>query len=221
MILMDAIDLGTMAYREAWRRQEEAHEEVVAGGAERVLLVEHPPVITFGRRGPTPHLLASEQALAEAGVELVCSDRGGDVTFHGPGQLVAYPIVRIADHGLSVGSYVHALERAVIATLGRFGIEGAHADPKAVGVWLGDGPRAEKVCAIGVRIKRGVTLHGLALNVTTDLRYFDLITPCGLAGRGVTSLARLLGERCPAMGDVRLALVEELRRACLRPAARV
>lgn len=205
-------DLGVMAYREAWAVQEAAHADVLCGGAERLLLVEHPPVITFGRRaGVERNLIASGQQLAGLGVEVVQSDRGGDITFHGPGQIVVYPIVRLNDHGLSVGGYVHGIERAVIAALDDFEIA-AHADPKAVGIWTGDGGRDAKVCAIGVRIKRGVSLHGLALNVETDLRYFDLIVPCGLQGRPVTSVRRLLQERTPSMADVKSALVRRIER---------
>src|SRR5215207_1737076 len=116
-------DLGSMPYRDAWAVQERAHAEVLAGGEERLLLVEHPPVITLGRRpGLLKNILSSADALARAGVEVVESDRGGDVTFHGPAQIVAYPIIRLADHRLSVSGYVHRLEDILIATLGRFGV---------------------------------------------------------------------------------------------------
>src|SRR5688500_8579993 len=194
-------DLGTMPYRDAWAAQEAAHADVLDGGAERILLVEHPPVITFGRRpGVERNLIASDAQLATLGVEVVQSDRGGDITFHGPGQIVAYPIVRLNDHTLSVGGYVRALERAAIDTCRAFGVE-ARREDGAVGVWVDDpivGTPA-KICAIGVRIRRGVSLHGLALNVTTDLSYFDLIVPCGLTGRSVTSLERLLGADAPSI----------------------
>src|SRR4051812_18951910 len=213
-------DLGTLAYRDAWRLQEAAHEEVVAGGPERILLVEHPPVITLGRRadrgeagggGVVQHLVASPEYLQQLGVELVQSDRGGDITFHGPGQVVAYPIVRLNDHGLSVGGYVRSLERAVIATLTDFGIA-ARLDESAVGVWVDDDATGTpaKICAIGVRIRRGVSLHGLALNVTTDLNYFNLIVPCGLAGRPVTSVRKLFGESAPTTQRVRETLAPRL-----------
>jgi lipoyl(octanoyl) transferase len=209
-------DLGTMGYRDAWALQERVHAEVVQGGEERVLLVEHPPVITFGRRPGVERNVVAPQALLDArGVETVPSDRGGDVTFHGPGQLVAYPIVRLIDHRLSVGGYVHALERAVIDALAPFDVP-ARKDDCAVGVWTEDPPGSgalAKVCAIGVRVRRGVTLHGLALNVTTDLSYFDLIIPCGLVGRPVTSLQKLLGSRAPGMADVKQALVRALPEA--------
>lgn len=208
---MQTIDLGIMAYRDAWAVQERVWEEVAAGAGERLLLVEHPPVITFGRRGECDrHLLADPAELDRRGVEVVPSDRGGDITFHGPGQLVAYPIIRLSDHRLSVGGYVRALQTAVIATLARFAVAG-ELDPAAVGVWTRQpsGERA-KICAFGVRVKRGISLHGLALNVQTDLNYFQLIVPCGLTGRAVTSLREILGARTPTMGAVKEALGAEL-----------
>jgi len=199
-------DLGQLAYRPAWEYQERVHQRVLEGDEERLLLVEHPPVITFGRRpGVDRNLVASEEQLQQLGVEVVQSDRGGDITFHGPGQLVVYPIVRLADHRLSVGGYVHRLEDVVVATLGEFGIS-AGKDPGAVGIWTEDNCQAAKICAIGVRIRRGISLHGLALNVTTDLRYFNLIVPCGLVGRPVTSLQKMLGDRAPQMAAVKEAL---------------
>jgi lipoyl(octanoyl) transferase len=203
-------DLGTLPYNDAWKLQEEHHARVAEGGQEVILLVEHPPVVTLGRRATAmENLLASSDLLQQRGVELVQTDRGGDITFHGPGQIVAYPIVRLIDHKLSVGGYVHGLEMAVIGTLAAFGI-GACVDPAAVGVWTSHNGKPGKVCAIGVRVKKGITLHGLALNVTTDLSYFDLIVPCGLVGRGVTSLSQLLGEKAPSMDEVKRVLVSQL-----------
>jgi lipoate-protein ligase B len=204
-------DLGLMPYRDAWAVQERAHAEVLEGGEEQLLLVEHPPVITLGRRGSVPaHLLATPEALARAGVELVQSDRGGDITFHGPGQVVAYPIVRLNDHRLSVGGYVRKLETAIIDSLADVGI-GARREEGAVGIWCDAGANSgAKVCAIGVRIKRGVSLHGVALNVTTDLNYFNLIVPCGLAGRPVTSVSKILGDASPPIERVRQVLANRL-----------
>jgi lipoate-protein ligase B len=207
---MNTIDIGQLAYRLAWEEQERVHASVVAGGEEAILLVEHPPVITMGRRGETlgvTNLRASDEALAARDVEFVQTDRGGDITFHGPGQLVVYPIVRLIDHKLSVGGYVRMLQEAVIEALTTFGITG-ETDDAGIGVWVD----RRKICAFGVRVKRGVTLHGLALNVTTDLSYFDLIVPCGIADRSVTSLRQILGEGCPAMGDVKSAVVQALRK---------
>lgn len=207
---MQVEDLGQLGYRAAWAVQERVHAQVVGGGAERLLLVEHPPVITFGRRpGVARHLVASAQRLAELGVEVVQSDRGGDITFHGPGQLVAYPIVRLLDRRLSVGAYVRALEQAVIDALAELGIA-AQLDPSAIGVWVRQGGELAKICALGVRIRRGVSMHGIALNRSTDLRYFNLIVPCGLAGRPVTSMQQLLGERTPTMAQVKQTLTTRL-----------
>jgi lipoyl(octanoyl) transferase len=201
---MRTVDLGLISYRQAWEVQEEMHAQVLAGGEEVLLVLEHTPVITFGRRvaDAQRNLLASAEVLARVGVEVVESDRGGDITYHGPGQLVAYPIVRLIDHRLSVGAYVRRLEDVVIATLGEFGIEGFK-DDSAIGVWVNvPGAEAAKICALGVRIKRGVTLHGIALNLATDLSHFGLINPCGL-GRPVTSMGEVLGERAPGMGELK------------------
>ena len=204
-------DLGLLPYRDAWVIQEEAHDRVAAGGEEELLLVEHPPVITFGRRpGGEKHLLASHDHLAELGVDLVESDRGGDVTFHGPGQIVAYPIVRLIDHALSVGAYVRRLEEVVIVTLEEFGVA-AQKDESAIGVWVNEGGELAKICALGVRIRKGISLHGIALNVDTDLAFFNLIVPCGLTSRRVTSLRKLLGDRTPATSAVRDALGRQMQ----------
>jgi lipoyl(octanoyl) transferase len=203
-------DLGTVPYRSAWTLQEQVHEQVLAGGDERLLLLEHPPVITIGRRPEgAKNLIASEESLARLGVELVHSDRGGDITFHGPGQLVAYPIIRLNDHALSVGGYVRLLQEIVIAALADFGVP-THREADAIGVWTDDGA---KICAIGVRIRRGITLHGLALNVTTDLSCFNLIVPCGLVGRPVTSLRKILGEKAPTIDQMKSALTQAFRSA--------
>lgn len=208
---MRFVDLGPMNYRAAWDRQIQEHDQVLAGGEETVLFVEHDPVITFGRRpGVAKHLLASAQQLEAMGVQVVESDRGGDITFHGPGQLVVYPIIRLSDHHLSVSGYVHRLEALVIEALSALGIKEAFADPSAPGIWVPQEPSPAKVCAVGVRIRRGVSMHGIALNVTTDLRYFDLIIPCGLAGRRATSLSELLPDRLWAMGEVRDAMTSVL-----------
>lgn len=218
---MKLYDLGNLAYRDAWAKQETVHADVLGGAEETLLLVEHPPVITLGRRaeieGPR-NLIASEAALKEMGVELVQSDRGGDITFHGPGQVVAYPIVRLNDHALSVGAYVRRLEQVVIDSLKEFGIDAVRSDG-CVGIWIkpsAASPGAvpmEKVCAIGVRVKRGVSLHGIALNVDTDLRYFDLIVPCGLNGKRATSLRKLLGDSTPPMQSVKDALARQFTAA--------
>jgi lipoate-protein ligase B len=209
---MQVLDIGTSPYRDAWTFQEKNHAEVLEGGEERLILVEHPPVITFGRRGEIDgqkNLLASQDLLKKLGVEVVQSDRGGDVTFHGPGQIVVYPIIRLNDHALSVGGYVRKLEQIVIATLKNFGIN-ATKDEAGVGVWARE-PNSElaKVCAIGVRIRGGTSLHGIALNVETDLRFFDLIVPCGLTGKHATSLRKILGDKTPDIESVKKNLIAQ------------
>ena len=213
---MQVLDVGTMPYREAWTLQEKIHAQVLDGGEEHLILLEHPPVITFGRRGEIDgqkNLLASSDYLAKLGVELVQSDRGGDVTFHGPGQIVAYPIVRLNDHALSVGGYVRKLEQIVIATLKQLNVE-AFKDEAGIGVWVRESTgELGKICAIGVRIRGGASLHGIALNVQTDLKYFDLIVPCGLAGKHATSLRKILGDRAPSIEQVKQILSREFRRA--------
>ena len=211
---MKTLDLGILGYRDAWRRQEAVHAGVADGGAEHLLLVEHPPTITLGRRAADSrsHVAATAGELHRMGVEVVESDRGGDVTYHGPGQLVCYPIVRLADRNLSVGGYMRLLQEAVRVALDDLRVP-AFLDADAPGVWcrdpLPDGEPA-KLCAVGVRVRRGVTLHGLALNVEPDLRHFKLIDACGL-GRPTTSLRRLLRERSPSMVAVKAVLGRRLR----------
>ncbi len=203
---IEVTDLGTMPYRDAWKEQERIHESVLSGGPETILLVQHPAVVTLGRREDSiRNLVTPPDQLQSYGVELVHSDRGGDITFHGPGQIVAYPIIRLNSHGFSVGGYVHRLEAIVIATLKGIGIE-ATTDPNAVGVWVGE----SKICAIGVRIRRGISLHGLALNVEGDLSGFSHIIPCGLTGRGVTSVRKILGDNAPSIDEVKEILTRNL-----------
>jgi lipoyl(octanoyl) transferase len=205
-------DLGIMAYREAWAAQELAHAAVLEGDEQRLLLVEHPPVITFGRRPDVArNMIADQEQLAKMGVEVVQSDRGGDITFHGPGQLVAYPIVRLIDHKLSVGGYVRTLEQVVIDVLADYAIP-AQLDSAAVGVWTGPAGALAKICALGVRIRRGVSMHGIALNLNTDLACFNLIIPCGLR-RPVTSMSQVMGERAPTMDQLKQTLVRHMLRA--------
>jgi lipoyl(octanoyl) transferase len=150
-------------------------------------------VYTIGRGGDEANMLASPQRLRELGAELIRTDRGGDITFHGPGQIVAYPIVELAD-ALDLRRYVRTLEAAVIETAAQFDVAAARLDGHP-GIWV-DGAR--KLAAVGVRVKRGVTTHGLALNVNTNLRWFDEMIPCGIPGKGVTSLSRELGRSVPA-----------------------
>jgi lipoate-protein ligase B len=208
-----------MAYDEALALQKDHQRRVIesrASGEPRemyVLLVEHDPaVITVSRRrGARDHLVADAGQLQAAGVEVAETDRGGDITYHGPGQLVAYPILDLNVLGLRLHGYMRFLEQAVIDTLAGFKIEGRR-DPSATGVWVNE----SKICALGVRVARWVSMHGLALNVTTNLEHFDLIVPCGLTGRTVTSMKRELGDACPGQDAVKQALVGELTASVTR-----
>jgi len=164
--------------------------------ADQLLLLEHTPVITLGRGGDEGNLLSSREMLAREGVRYFETTRGGDITYHGPGQLVGYPILHLGEGSRDVRKYVTNLEEAVIRTLAHWGITADRAEGQR-GVWVGN----EKVAAIGVRVARWVTCHGFALNVTTNLRHFDFITPCGIQGKGVTSLEKLLGK-APPMDEV-------------------
>jgi lipoyl(octanoyl) transferase len=167
---------------------------------DQLLLVEHPHVITLGRNGKPEHLLASEEHLRRAGIALYLTDRGGDITYHGPGQLVGYPILDLKQWKRDVVAYLRAIEQALIGALGEFGLRGARA-AGMTGVWV----EGAKVAAIGVHLSRWVTSHGFALNVTTDLGYFQYIVPCGLS-KPVTSMEKLLG-RDPVRENVMAAVV--------------
>ncbi len=182
--------LGTVAYLPTWELQDElAQQRRARRIGDRLLLVEHFPVYTIGRGGDERNLLAGPDRLREIGAEFHRIDRGGDITFHGPGQLVAYPIVELRDP-LDLRRYVRGLEHAIIETAATFGVE-AHRMDGLTGVWV-EGSR--KLAAIGVRVRRGVTTHGLALNVNTDLRWFAEMIPCGIADKEVTTLVRELGH---------------------------
>jgi lipoate-protein ligase B len=218
------IDLGRMGYREAYGVQCAHLEEVLAaraaGAAEwgRVLVVEHEPVITVSRRkGAREHLVATAAQLSEAGVAVEETDRGGDITYHGPGQLVVYPILDLNSLMLGLHDYMRLLEQAVIDACAVFGVEGRR-DPEATGVWVDHHGVASKIAAMGVRVRRWVSMHGLALNVQPDLSHFRLIVPCGLAGRPVTSLRELLGNGAPSMARTQDVLVDALN-GCLRAAS--
>ena len=193
-------DLGRLDYRAAWDVQLETHAAVAEGrAAPTLLLVEHPPVITFGKKGGRTNLLADPAALEAQGFSLYDIERGGDVTYHGPGQLVGYPILPI---GRMVRSYLRNLEAVMVQVLAEYGITG-EGSPGYAGVWVGD----EKVVAIGVAIKRNVSFHGFAMNVSTDLSHFSYIVPCGIQDKGVTSLSRLLG-RTVTLAEVKPKLLK-------------
>jgi lipoyl(octanoyl) transferase len=183
--------LGQVDYQAAWDIQKNLIEARASDeGKDSLLFLEHPPTYTLGRGGDQTHLLVPEERLKELGAVLLQVDRGGDITFHGPGQLVGYPILDLNRLGISVIGYVRGLEEVLIRALSVFGVDGARIEGFP-GVWVGK----EKVAAIGVKVNaRKITSHGFALNVDNDLGYFSHIVPCGLKGKGVTSLARLKGE---------------------------
>jgi len=199
------IDLGLMPYGPACQLQRLVVEARQAQAIPDVLLFcEHPPLITMGRNGHPQHVRASHRTLEHMHVELHPSDRGGDVTFHGPGQIVAYPIVDLAEHRRDVRWYVDQLEEVMIRTSRDFGVL-AKRVPGQHGVWVPGQAGEEKIGALGVHVSRWVTSHGFAYNVSTDLQYFDLIIPCGIVGKGVTSLERVLG-RSVSLSDARARL---------------
>jgi lipoyl(octanoyl) transferase len=211
---------GLTDYLEGCEMQRQAVDAVAEGRSPHVLiLLQHPPTYTLGVRGKSEHLLASEEALARLGARVYRADRGGDVTFHGPGQIVGYPIFRLDAWGEGPLWYVRGLERAIIDTLGALGIAAGRVEGRP-GVWVGPdadargGPRCEgtaKVAAIGVRVSRSVTSHGFALNVSPDLSYFAHIVPCGLADAAVTSVERLLGRPVP-LREVEDLVIDSLGR---------
>jgi lipoyl(octanoyl) transferase len=197
--------LGVIGYGEGVELQQSLVEQRKAGSIpDQLLLLEHPPVITLGvkTRNDRGHIVASADSLARQGVEVFETGRGGDVTYHGPGQLVGYPIIDLKPDRCDVHRYVRDLEEVLIRTAAAFGID-AGRSPGLTGVWVGQ----DKLAAIGVRISRWVTSHGFALNVTTDLSHFDFIIPCGIVGRGVTSIQRLLGRPVP-LEDVESAVTD-------------
>ncbi len=198
--------LGLVEYGAAWDAQRRLVEACRADGVARLLLLEHPPTYTFGPRGRAEHLLASKASLAAKGAAVHRVDRGGDVTFHGPGQLVGYPVLDLRRWREGPVWYVCSLEAALIEALVTFGIRGERA-PKRPGVWVG----GEKIAAIGVRVSRGITSHGFALNVDPDLSWFSHIVPCGLADVTVTSMAQVLGGP-PSMREVTDAVVRAFGR---------
>src|SRR5882757_10335224 len=180
------IDLGLIGYAEAYALQKRIVAARKADAIEDVLMIcEHPHVITQGRNGKREHLLASENVLRQKGVEFFETSRGGDVTYHGPGQIVAYPILNLGAIRRDVVWYVRMLEEVMIRATAEFGITAERVAGKT-GIWVKSGETEEKLGAIGVRISRWVTSHGFAYNVSTDLRYFDLIVPCGIANRKAT-----------------------------------
>jgi lipoyl(octanoyl) transferase len=198
------LDLGTRPYREVWSTQLELVEQRQKGAIpDTLIVVEHPHVFTLGRRRESRN-----NVLAAGDVEVIEIERGGDVTYHGPGQLVAYPIVLLRDGERDLHKYLRNLEEAVIRTCARFGVD-ADREPGKTGVWTGAGLARKKLCSMGIACRKWITFHGLALNVTTDLGYFQRINPCGFESRIMSSLAAQL-DRPLELADVRDALAGEL-----------
>lgn len=199
-------DLGLISWGDAFALQQRLVAARKAGAIDDVfLLCEHPHVITLGRNANRANLLASEQVLCQKAVELQATNRGGDITYHGPGQIVGYPILNLANIKRDVGWYVRTLEELMIRTSAEFGVAAYRVRGKT-GIWVQVGGSEEKLAAIGVHISRWVTSHGFAYNVSTDLRYFDLIVPCGIADRKATSLGKLLA-RSVALEEVKPLLI--------------
>ncbi|HEY0972413.1 MAG TPA: lipoyl(octanoyl) transferase LipB [Gemmatimonadales bacterium] len=202
------IDLGLLPYSDALELQRAVARARIAGTVPEdvLLLVEHPPVVTLGRSARGSHLVASRELLAARGVELFEVERGGDVTFHGPGQLVGYPVIDLKRHRQDLHWYLRQVEEGLIQGLAPFGLAGGRATGYT-GVWVdhdeGVKGSGRKLASIGVHARDWVTWHGFALNVETDLSYFDLIVPCGIQGVTMTSVRRELGDRAPAFYEVR------------------
>jgi lipoyl(octanoyl) transferase len=207
-------ELGLMAYQEAWAYQKQLFEQTLqmkkAGGnpENHLLFCEHPPVYTLGKSGNRKHLLINDEMLRARGAAFYPIDRGGDITFHGPGQLVGYPIFDLDTFPLSIKDFVYKIEEVMIRTIAHFGLTGSRIE-KATGVWIDAGkPRVRKITAIGMRIHRKVSMHGFAMNVNTDLDYFSYIIPCGITDKGVTSLQKELGHPVE-MDEVKNLVISE------------
>ncbi|MCB9772551.1 MAG: lipoyl(octanoyl) transferase LipB [Candidatus Omnitrophica bacterium] len=182
------LDLGLIDYSLAYNLQKQAVAEVIAGGPERVLLCEHPSVLTLGRMADEKYILASREELHRRGINVLAVDRGGEVTLHAPGQLVVYPILDLKKHGKDIKAYMHQLEEIAIQFLELYGISSSRNSGKT-GIWIG----SKKIVSIGVGVKKWVTFHGLGININTDLKLFSLINPCGL-GVNMTSVENIKGQ---------------------------
>jgi lipoate-protein ligase B len=185
--------LGLIEYSAAYHLQKRLALQRREGQiSDMLLLLEHPPTITVGKSGKLDNLLVSREQLVEKGISLFFADRGGDVTYHGPGQLIAYPIIDLKRRGEDIRRYVHDLEEVIVRTLDDFCIK-AHRDDTYIGVWVGE----RKIAAIGISVKRWVAIHGFALNVRPNCEYFSLIKPCGIPDKGVTSISEVLSQDVP------------------------
>ena len=214
--LINHIDLGLIDYKEAWDYQEKVFQELLALKSQGskppnyLLFCEHPPVFTLGRSGSTNNLLINEDLLKKKNIGFYHINRGGDITFHGPGQIVGYPILDLEQFAIGIKEYIFLLEEAVIITLRHYGINAGRL-AGAIGTWLDPDRQdhARKICAIGVRASRHVTMHGFAFNVNTDLNFYQYINPCGFTDKGVTSMAKELGKP-QNMDEIKSLLSETL-----------
>lgn len=215
---MEFIDWGTIPYAQAWEQQETIFNHIIetkkvenpTHDLEKVILCEHPHVYTLGKSGHENNLLINEEFLNKIQATFFKIDRGGDITYHGPGQLVGYPILDLDNHKISLKQYIHTIEEAIILTIAEFGIIGTRFEG-ATGVWLDVGKQnTRKICAIGVRASKFVTMHGFALNVNTDLTYFNYINPCGFVDKGVTSIQKEL-QREVSMEEVKQLFSKHFR----------
>jgi lipoic acid synthetase len=196
------LELGLIEYQEAYNLQRTLHQQRVEGKISDVLLLlEHPPTITIGKSGTLDNVLVSRERLAQEGMSLFFIDRGGDVTYHGPGQLVCYPILDLRGRGKDIHSYVHNLEEVILRTLRDFSIDGDR-DEGHPGVWVNE----EEIAAIGLSLRRWVSMHGFALNINIDLEHFSFINPCGFSDKRATSMSKILGSQVP-MQDATNSLI--------------
>lgn len=207
------IDAGTLPYSAAWRMQERIQQGIIAekrikehrkgSPAGWLIFVEHPHVYTIGKSGKAENLLFSDEIMKKRGIELVKTDRGGDITYHGPGQLVGYPVLDLDCFGIGVATYIERLEEVIIRVAARHDIKAARV-PARTGVWVGN----NKLCALGIKCSRYVTMHGFALNIHTDLDFFHGIVPCGISDGGVTSFEKLL-KKAPSKDQIAGEIVTE------------
>jgi lipoate-protein ligase B len=210
---MDLLGEGLIPYRDAWERQRELvlqrqRDEI----PDTILLLEHPPTVTYGKAANPAYRLLSPAEYAHRGIELIETDRGGDVTYHGPGQLIAYPILHLGEGSRDLHRYVRTLEAVIIRACGAIGVQGAQCAPWHAGVWIGD----DYLAALGVKVSRWVTHHGFALNVGETVRSgFDTIVPCGVEGKGITTVSRALGR--PVSTQEMATIVADIFPDCLSP----
>ena len=198
-IAYNIIDLGTSEFKDTWNLQKELQEKRILGEIEdQLILVEHPAVYTLGKNASREHILKKRE-----GVSVIQTDRGGNITFHGPGQLVGYPIVDLSFYKRSITWYMRELEQLMIDVLKEYGIEGS-TKKGLTGTWV----KNHKIAALGVRISRWVTMHGFSLNINPDLNYYQDIIPCGIQGYGVTSMAVIMGKEVPSMDEVKIKMVD-------------